>query len=272
MRLTGERPIAGRTPESLLALHAAGYREVTNHLGPGVVVDIGCGLGDGTVTLAQSDRWVLGVDRDPATAVEAARAHGGVTIVCGDATTLPVAPATADWVCSSHLIEHFVAPEVHVVEIARVLRADGAAFVLTPNAPADFENPYHVHLFEPPELAALLGRHFEDVDIRGLDGDAVVKADFERRRRWARRILRLDVFGLRHRLPVRWYVALHALGRAAAYPLLRVAQCRRGRPEPITAARFTVTPAIEPTTLVLFAIARHPRICVADLRFASAGS
>ena len=46
--------------------------------------------------------------------------------------------------CSSHIIEHFVAPEQHVAELARVATADGTAFVITPNRPADFENPFHV--------------------------------------------------------------------------------------------------------------------------------
>ena len=37
MKLTGERPMEGATPDSLLALHDAGYREVVARLGPGVV-------------------------------------------------------------------------------------------------------------------------------------------------------------------------------------------------------------------------------------------
>ena len=35
MKLTGERPIEGQTPDSLLALHAAGYREVRARVGAG---------------------------------------------------------------------------------------------------------------------------------------------------------------------------------------------------------------------------------------------
>ena len=36
------------------------------------------------------------------------------------------------------------------------LRTDGTAFVITPNAPADFENPFHVYLFEAEHLVSLL--------------------------------------------------------------------------------------------------------------------
>jgi hypothetical protein len=92
----------------------------------------------------------------------------------------------------------------------------------------------------------------------------VVKADFERRRRWARRLLALDVFDLRHRLPRRWYVRLHAAGRRAAYPVFalvgKVKGRRSGAPVPpaITADRFSLTTAVDASTLVLFAVARHP--------------
>ena len=44
-RLTGERPMQGVTPDSLLALHAAGYRSVIERLGAGPMLDVGCGQG-----------------------------------------------------------------------------------------------------------------------------------------------------------------------------------------------------------------------------------
>ncbi len=261
MKLTGERPIAGQTPDSLLALHAAGYREVLDRLGPGRLLDLGCGLGDGSATFLAAERTVVGLDYDPATAAAATARHPGLATVCSDGAVLALRDGAVDWVCSSHLIEHFSAPEHHVAEIGRVLADDGAAFVITPNAPADFENPYHVHLFEPPDLAALLARHFEDVTVLGLDGDEVVKADFERRRRWARRLLRLDVLGLRHRLPRSWYVSLHAAARRVTYPVLAAVAQRRGGGEAavITAERFALSGAIDASTLVLFAVARRPR-------------
>ena len=40
-RLTGERPMAGATPDSLLAFHDAGYREMAARLGAGTVLDVG---------------------------------------------------------------------------------------------------------------------------------------------------------------------------------------------------------------------------------------
>jgi SAM-dependent methyltransferase len=260
MRLTGERPIEGKTPASLLALHAAGYREVLARLGPGRLLDLGCGLGDGSATFLAANRVVTGVDYDPATAALAAELHPGLEAACTDASRLALRADAFDFACSSHLIEHFHEPAAHVAEVSRVLGPDGAAYFITPNAPADFENPYHVHLFERDGLAELLGHHFEDVTLWGLDGDDVVKADFERRRRWARRLLSLDVAHLRHRLPRSWYVRLHAIARRLTYPLFALRDRLRPRqPEPITADRFGLTDQIDPSTLVLFAEARRPR-------------
>ena len=128
--------------------------------------------------------------------------------------------------CSSHLIEHFRQPEGHVAESARVLNDDGAAFFITPNAPVDFENPYHVYLFEPDDLRQMLSRHFEDVTVLGLDGDAAVKADFERRRKFARTLLKLDPWGLRHKLPRVWFVWLHAFAAAGDLSVPQPQGCR----------------------------------------------
>ena len=44
-RLTGERPQQGVTPDSLLALHEAGYRAVLERIGDGRILDVGCGQG-----------------------------------------------------------------------------------------------------------------------------------------------------------------------------------------------------------------------------------
>jgi len=256
LRLTGERPIEGKTPDSLMALHAAGYREVLERIGPGRFLDIGCGLGDGSALFLGGGRTVFGVDYDPDTAISAHQTRGELRTAASDGSKLAVRTGTLDWVCSSHLIEHFHQPEGHVAESARVLGPDGAAFFITPNAPADFENPYHVYLFEPDQLHAMLDRHFEDVTVLGLDGDAVVKADFERRRKFARRLLALDPWGLRHKLPRSWFVGLHAIARRLTYPFLNR---KAEEAPPITADRFALTEAIDPSTLVLFAVARRPR-------------
>jgi SAM-dependent methyltransferase len=258
-RLTGERPMEGVTPDSLLALHAAGYRTVIERLGTGRVLDVGCGQGFESARLLGEGRTVVGADYSLDAVGTARRRWGadGLRVAQMDALALGFADATFRWACSSHLIEHFAEPEGHVRELARVLADDGSALFLTPNAPADFENPFHIHLFEPDELAALLGRHFHDVTVQGLDAVPHVKADFTARREKAAKVLRLDVLDLRHRIPRSWYIGAYTRLLPVAYKVM--ARGDSGGSTGITAEDFFVTDELDRTTMVLFATASRPR-------------
>jgi SAM-dependent methyltransferase len=258
-RLTGERPMQGVTPDSLLALHAAGYRTVIERLGSGTMLDVGCGQGFESARFLAADRSVVGADYS-AEAVEFARRRfgtDGLEVAQMDALALGFAGGSFDWACSSHLIEHFDDPEGHVRELARVLDDRGTVFFLTPNAPADFENPFHIHLFEPPELRALLERYFEEVTVQGMDAVPHVKADFTARREKAQKVLRLDVFDLRHRIPRSWYIGAYTRILPVAYRV--IARGDSGGLTGITADDFFVTDDLDRTTMVLFATASRPR-------------
>lgn len=258
-KLTGERPQQGVTPDSLLALHTAGYRAVIERLGPGRLLDVGCGQGFESVGFVAPGRQVVGIDYSAeATGSASARfGEAGLRVARMDARSLGFAGGALDWVCSSHLIEHFDPPHGHVAEIARVLADDGTAFFLTPNEPADFENPFHVHLFGRRELAALLARYFDEVWLGGVDAVPHVKADFAARRAKANKLLRLDVLDLRHRIPRDWYVEAYTRLLPLAYRL--VAREDTGGATGITADDWFVTDELDDTTLVLFAVARRPR-------------
>lgn len=258
-RLTGERPMEGVTPDSLLALHAAGYRTVIERLGDGPVLDVGCGQGFESARFLAEDRAVVGADYSWE-AVEAARRRwggGGLAVAQMNALGLGFAEGGFRWACSSHLIEHFDDPEGHVRELSRVLADDGTAFFLTPNAPADFENPFHIHLFEPDELRSLLERYFHEVTVQGLDAVAHVKADFTARRVKANKVLRLDFLDLRHKIPRSWYIGIYTRILPLAYKV--IARGDSGGMTGITADDFFVTDELDRTTMVLFATASHPR-------------
>jgi SAM-dependent methyltransferase len=259
MKITGERPVDGITPDALVALHNAGYLEVARRLGPGWVLDIGCGVGFGTSKLWSVDRTVIGADYDwgAAAAAKERLAPSGLVVACTDGARLGLKADSFDYVMSSHIIEHFDRPESHVAEIARVLRGTGTTFILTPNRPADLENPFHLHLFEPPELRELLEQHFHHVWVGGHDATETVKADFAERRRAAQRLLNLDVFDLRHRIPRRWYVALYSAATRVFYRL-QAGKHAQGATS-IDVSDFFVTDIVDPTTLSLFAVASGPR-------------
>jgi SAM-dependent methyltransferase len=264
LKLTGERPMAGATPDSLLAFHDAGYREVTKRLGPGTVLDIGCGVGDETARLADPGRFVIGVDYDAGTAVSAAGEWGRegrrgteIRFAGMDGARLGLRDRSVGWACSSHIIEHFTAPELHVAELARVLADSGTAYVITPNRPADFENPFHVYLFEALELASLLRLFFQDVEVWGLEGSDELKADFASRRARGERILKLDVLRLRHRMPRRWYVWSYERALPLVYRALGSRSSGIG--SGLDESHFFMTRDIVDTTPGLFAVARTPR-------------
>lgn len=257
--LTGERPMQGATPDSLLALHDAGYREVAARLGAGLVLDVGCGVGDETAKLTGPDRTVVGADYSAATVVEASQDLGRERLRFAgmDGAALAIREGAVDYVVSSHIIEHFTNPIGHVAELARVLRPSGAAFVITPNAPADFENPFHVYLFEPKHLVSMMSLFFDEVECLGIEGDEVFRADFAARRASGERILRLDPFRLRHRIPRRAYVWGYEKALPRVYRFL--GSEKSGVGSGIDASHLFTTDAIDEGTPALFAIGRKPR-------------
>ena len=221
-RLTGERPQQGVTPDSLLALHEAGYRAVLDRIGEGRILDVGCGQGFESARFLGPGREVVGVDYAAEAAATATARYGpdGLRVAQMDALDLGV-PAGR---LRRRLL---VAPDraLHRPRAPRRRAGPGAQgrrrrCVLTPNKPADFENPFHLHLFERDELRSMLERHFGDVWLGGVDAAPHVKADFAARRVKANKLLRLDVFDLRHRIPHAWYVWAYTRLLPVAYKLV----------------------------------------------------
>lgn len=173
-------------------------------LGPQrVAIDVACGTGDLAALAAGTGARVVGVDF-AAAMLAGARARGvGAQLVRADATTLPVATASADVVTCGFALRNFVAIPPVLAEAARVLRPGGRLVVLevaTPRNPLVrwghrryFERivprlgawladeaayaylPQSVaYLPDPPALRAMLVRAgFRDVTRRALAFGAV---------------------------------------------------------------------------------------------------
>ena len=103
----------------------------------------------------------------------------------------------------------------------------------------------------------MLGRHFHDVTVQGLDAVPQVKADFTARRVKAHKVLALDFLDLRHKIPRSWYIGAYTRILPLAYKV--IARGDSGGSTGITADDFFVTDELDTTTMVLFATASRPR-------------
>jgi SAM-dependent methyltransferase len=179
--------------------HRAEYRLSASLLGPGRVLDLGCGTGHSWREL--SPRETVGVDVDPeALAGQERETHPA------DMRSLPFAPESFDSVVSIQSIEHVPDPERVLDEVVRVLRGDARAIFVTPNRltfgrPDEIIDPYHYVEYNARELSELCSRFFQSVEILGLQVSERYRAIHDDERRELDRLLALDPLRLRRLIP-----------------------------------------------------------------------
>ena len=132
-----------------------------------VVLDIASGSGYGTKMLAETAKYVYGVDVNEA-AIQYARknySEKNIEYLIGDGESIPLEDNSVDVVITFETIEHIKNYKKFLMEIERVLKPDGLAIVSTPN---DLEfaegNHFHLHEFKYNELILLLKKHFKNID------------------------------------------------------------------------------------------------------------
>ncbi len=210
---TGERLHAGNQLFVVdLARHEAAYELAKAQLPRGRVLDLGCGSGYGSASLARSHPAVVGLDRiRPDAASRSSRAR----FVRARLEGIPFARRSFALIVSFQVIEHLADPTLYVDAIADLLTQDGVALITTPNlAMSDGVNPFHVHEYEAQELAACLRRRFRSVEVQGIGASEPIHRYLAQRSQRIRRIMRLDPLRLRERLPrglVEWLFARFAL-------------------------------------------------------------
>ncbi len=137
------------------------------------VADVACGEGYGSAMLAQVATEVVGLDiSDEAIAHARSRYSTLKTLRFeqGDASNLPWPDASFDLVTSFETLEHLHAQEELVAGFARVLAADGALLISSPDRKTysderGFHNEFHVRELYRDELVSLLERHFKVVRL-----------------------------------------------------------------------------------------------------------
>ncbi|HVE68742.1 MAG TPA: class I SAM-dependent methyltransferase [Solirubrobacteraceae bacterium] len=202
MTVTGERvttPAGGFNPT--WQRHVAAYRLCAPLLGPGTVLDLGCGIGHSYAELAP--RRTVGVD------VEASALAGQEREThVADMRALPFPDASFASVLSVHSIEHVPDPERVLDEVVRVLEPGGAAVFVTPNRltfarPDEIIDPYHHVELDPRELEALCAARFGGVEMHGLFGSDRYMELVDVQRVALDRLLARDPLRLRRLVPRR---------------------------------------------------------------------
>lgn len=228
LKVTGERIV---TPSggfnASWQRHAACYALTAPFLGPGTVLDIGCGTGHARSQL--QGRPSIGIDRDHLSLVAQDR-----PTVRADMRILPLKEACMGSVLCIHAVEHVPDPERVVAEVARILRPGGVAVFVTPNRltfgrPDEIIDPYHYLEFDAPELEELCRPYFSETRPCGLFGSPRYMEFFDDERLQLAVLLRKDPLKLRKLLPRRVRQTLYDF---------KLSRARRGDDSPASA--FTI--------------------------------
>jgi len=169
-----ERIVPGAVDEGTEAEHMARYQFALEKVS-GRVLDLGCGVGYGCVSLLESEdiTQVIGLD-----IAKDALSYGKTTylilnLVLGDATNLPFKDASFDSVVCLETIEHVPSPEQLLREIARVLVPRGIAVLSTPNkmfrSPLLGQpiNPYHTVEWYRGQFVRLVNQYLTVCEVLG---------------------------------------------------------------------------------------------------------
>jgi SAM-dependent methyltransferase len=214
VKRTTERhsPDRVRTVEDRVAdaLHRFAYSTVEAYARPADrLLEIGFGEGYGAPIVRGWVSEYVGVEVEPEPVGHALARYGGpgTEFLAYDGTTLPFDDDRFDLAISFQVVEHVRDPVRFLTEARRVVRPGGAVLVTTPNRNHRLEegerpwNRYHVREFSPSELRELMDAVFDTVEIFGIHGSPRMETIERARVSKARRLARLDRFGLRYRLP-----------------------------------------------------------------------
>ena len=87
-------------------------------------------------------------------------------VLLGDITKSDLSSDSFDIVVSVEVLEHVVEDELFVSEVTRVLKPGGIFLMTTPNGDwLENNNPDHFRHYERIQLAALLARHLDEVEV-----------------------------------------------------------------------------------------------------------
>ena len=173
LEMTGERHLPG-TGGQIEFEHMHRYL-LARELREGTrVLDVACGEGYGSDLLAAPGIDVVGVDIADEAVTHATAKYGraGLRFVEASAAELPFEDGSFDTVVSFETIEHHDQHEAMLREIKRVLAPGGRLVISSPNRQhysiePGYSNPFHVKELFREEFVALVGKHFNCLQVLG---------------------------------------------------------------------------------------------------------
>ncbi len=144
------------------------------------LLEIGCGIGSVVHALSEKGYTITGVDISQEAIGYGLNKYGPIDLQVQAAEELPYEDESFDVVLSFDLFEHIARIDMHVREVARVLKAGGYYLFQTPNKYSNviFETlahkslkwrRAHPSLHTPAGLKRRLSRHGFEVDFRKMD-------------------------------------------------------------------------------------------------------
>jgi SAM-dependent methyltransferase len=168
---TGERIIAGVTPEITFREHQMRYVFAAQFVAGLRVLDIASGSGVGTDYLLRAGAAsCFGLDLSPSALRYARYRYRLHHLAACDATRLCLADQSLDVIVSFETIEHLAEPRHFLLECERVLRPGGRFICSTPNREVtrwDQENPFHVTEMPVHEFYRQVSGIFADSTLYG---------------------------------------------------------------------------------------------------------
>lgn len=172
---TGERCVPWVQDSAMLYEHFHRYLWAAQIVMGHRVLDVGSGEGFGAAILAESAASVVGIDLDAAAVAHAAAnySQANLTFEQASATDLSrFADASFTVVIAFEMIEHVGDQERVILEVDRVLTADGIVLISTPDRElygkaSGRVNAFHERELSLAEFRSLLATRFEHVDIWG---------------------------------------------------------------------------------------------------------
>jgi SAM-dependent methyltransferase len=177
LALTGERTLPDVPAENYwYRRHLVVYEWIADRVPAQHVLDMACGEGYGSATLAARAASVVGVEANP-DAFEHARLRYGASNLRFERSLVETygEPGSFDAVVFLQTIEHVHDPHAVLAHFRDLLTPGGVVYVSTPNlltlAPpgaAKSDNPWHLREYRAAEFRALCAGVFDTVDLLGL--------------------------------------------------------------------------------------------------------